>query len=78
MNQNRARVEDIGALRAQLRGNPQFRLEVLAALIRIARDHGIALSDGLLEHVTFADEAELDLMLAPDVKGLEAKRTQAG
>lgn len=71
MNHNRAHVEDIGAFRAQLRGNSQFRLEVLAALVRISRDYGIALSDSLIENLTFADEGELDLMLAPDVKGLD-------
>jgi hypothetical protein len=77
MDAKQVRVEDVAALRAQLRGNRQYRLEVLAGLVRISREHGIALDDALLENLTFADDAELDLMMGPDVKGIAVKSSQA-
>ena len=74
MSAEQVPIEDIGALRAQLRGKPKYRLELLAAILKVSRDHHIDLSDELTERLTFADEFELDLMRGPDHKDLRRSK----
>ena len=73
MDRKLVTVEDIGALRAHLRANAPYRLEFLAAVVRVLREYGVDIADPVLEGLTLADDAALDLMRGPDVKGLRAK-----
>ena len=75
MSEKQLKLKILGRF-AQVRGSAQYRLELMAAVIRVSREYGISISNSVLENLTFADEDELDLMLAPDVKGLDVKRSQ--
>ena len=60
----------VTALRTQMRANVRFRFELLAAISRTAREHGIAVSDEALGNLLLVDAAELEeAMVGPDLPG---------
>ncbi|MGG6498043.1 UNVERIFIED_CONTAM: hypothetical protein NY603_34475, partial [Bacteroidetes bacterium 56_B9] len=57
-------------LRMQLKTNARFRLEMLAKISQVAREHGVELSDEVLKGLTLATSDELDLpMSGPNLPG---------
>jgi hypothetical protein len=61
MGSRLVKIEDIGALRAKLRSNPQYRMEILAAVVSVSRHYNVVLEDVVVQNLTLADEAELEL-----------------
>ena len=53
------RINDITKLRAELRRNAKLRLEYLASLARLLREHNIEIGDESLANLVPADISEL-------------------
>jgi hypothetical protein len=54
-----SRVQEVTKLRAEFRRNGKLRLEYMAAMSRLLREHGIGIEDESLAHLVPADIAEL-------------------
>ena len=59
------RLHAVARLRAELRRNGQLRLEFLAAMARLLREHGVKVEDETLANMVPADIDELYESAAP-------------
>ncbi|WP_444945130.1 hypothetical protein ACJJIP_11270 [Microbulbifer sp. VTAC004] len=57
-------------LRANMRGNIRYRFELLAAISRISREHGVELDDATLSNLVLVDSSEVEEeLMGPDLPG---------
>lgn len=57
-------------LRTQMRANPRFRFELMAAISRTARDNGVELDGDTLANLVLVDASEVEKALStPNLPG---------
>jgi hypothetical protein len=61
---DKAVISDISYIRAHLKTNGRFRLELMAAVSKICRDHGVEVTDDTLSGITLARSEELNSTLS--------------
>jgi hypothetical protein len=63
--EEKERFQQMVSLREQVATNSRLRLELLAAVSRILRDHNVNVSDEVLSYLTVADIQELASRFRP-------------
>ena len=63
-------MSSIVDLRTQMRSNVRFRFELLAAISRVAREHGVELNNEAIANLVLVDAEEVEkALLGPDLPG---------
>lgn len=57
-------ADEVSRIRMKLKTDGRFRLELLARISQLAREHGVEVSDEVLRNLTLATTDELDLPLS--------------
>ena len=59
MASNAGVESEMAELRLKLKTNPMFSIELLGAISKVCREHGVTLSDGLLGRLILAKNDEV-------------------